>query len=61
MGFLFLIAFNACKQGLKEEVPALRAPPSMRIAIERIARRQGLKRENTELLIHRPLLFLAIE
>lgn len=47
-------AFNACKKRLKEDVPALRAPPSMRVAIERIARlereNERLKRENTELL-----------
>jgi hypothetical protein len=49
-------AFNACKKRLKEDVPELRAPPSMRVAIERerIARlgreNERLKRENTELL-----------
>lgn len=47
-------AFNACKQRLKEDVPELRAPPSMRVAIERIARlereNERLKSENTELL-----------
>ena len=31
-------AFNACKKRLKEDAPELRAPPSMRVAIERIAR-----------------------
>ena len=47
-------AFNACKQLLKEDVPELRAPPSMRVAVERIARlereNERLKRENAELL-----------
>jgi hypothetical protein len=47
-------AFNACKKRLKEDAPELRAPPSMRVAIERIARlereNERLKRENTELL-----------
>jgi len=47
-------AFNACKKRLKEDVPELRAPQSMRVAIERIARlereNERLKRENTELL-----------
>ncbi len=47
-------AYSACKKRLKEDVPELRAPPSMRVAIERIARlereNERLKRENTELL-----------
>jgi hypothetical protein len=47
-------AFNACKKRLKEDVPELRAPASMRVAIERIIRlereNERLKRENTELL-----------
>lgn len=47
-------AFNACKKRLKEDVPELRTPPSMRVAIERIARlereNERLKRENAELL-----------
>jgi hypothetical protein len=47
-------AFNACKKRLKEDIPELRAPPSMRVAIERIARlereNERLKSENTELL-----------
>lgn len=47
-------AFNACKERLKEDIPELRAPPSIRVAIERIARlereNERLKRENTELL-----------
>lgn len=47
-------AFNACKKRLKEDIPELRAPPSMRVAIERIARlereNERLKRENAELL-----------
>lgn len=47
-------AFSACKKRLKEDVPELRTPPSMRVAIERIARlereNERLKRENSELL-----------
>ncbi len=47
-------AFNACKKRLKEDVPEFRAPPSMRVAIDRIARlereNERLKRENMELL-----------
>ena len=47
-------AFIATKKRLKEAIPELPAPPSMRVAIERIARLERendrLKRENTELL-----------
>lgn len=47
-------AFSACKKRQKEDAPELRAPPSMRAAIERIARlereNERLKRENSELL-----------
>lgn len=47
-------AFLATKKRLKEGAPKLSAPPSMRIAVERIARlereNERLKRENRELL-----------
>jgi hypothetical protein len=47
-------AFLASKKRLKDGVPKLSAPPSMRIAVERIARleqeNERLKRENAELL-----------
>lgn len=47
-------AFIATKKRLKVGIPKLSAPPSMRVAIERIARlereNERLKRENIELL-----------
>lgn len=47
-------AFIAAKKRIKQGIPELPAPPSMRVAIERIARlereNERLKRENTELL-----------
>lgn len=47
-------AFMAAKKRIKAGVPELPAPPSMRVAIERIARlereNERLKRENRELL-----------
>ncbi len=47
-------AFKACKDRIKEDVPEFRAPPSIRVAIERITRlereNERLKRENIELL-----------
>jgi hypothetical protein len=47
-------AFIAAKKRIKEGLPALAAPLSMRVAIERITRlereNERLKRENTELL-----------
>jgi len=47
-------AFIATKKRLKAGIPKLAAPPSMRVAIERIARlereNERLKRENIELL-----------
>jgi hypothetical protein len=47
-------AFIAAKKRIKEGSPQIPAPPSMRVAIERIARleceNERLKRENTELL-----------
>lgn len=47
-------AFIAAKKRIKEGIPKIPAPPSMRVAIERIARlereNERLKRENSELL-----------
>lgn len=47
-------AFTAAKKRIKEGSPQIPAPPSMRVAIERIARlereNERLKRENIELL-----------
>lgn len=47
-------AYSTCKKRLKEGVPELPTPPSMRVAIERITRlgkeNERLKRENTDLL-----------
>jgi hypothetical protein len=47
-------AFKACKKRLKEEVPSIKLPPTMRVATERIARleveNERLRRENRELL-----------
>jgi hypothetical protein len=47
-------AFSACKKRLKEGMPKVSLPPSIRVAVERINRleqeNERLKRENAELL-----------
>lgn len=47
-------AYNACKKRLKDGIPKISLPPSMKVAVERINRleqeNERLKRENAQLL-----------